>query len=182
MIGSDAPDDVLVRSCLAGDSSAFRHLIDRHQSRLYSFAYSLVENGEEARDVVQETFIAAYQALPRYVPQGTFHAWLHKIAMNQCLRRLRSRKKTVAWDDVDPLMTDPSPGPEESLFSEESRRAVRDAIRRLPDDYRVVVALRYDTQLSYQEIAETLGVPVTTVETRLFRAKEKLRRLLQPAL
>jgi RNA polymerase sigma-70 factor (ECF subfamily) len=141
----------------------------------------MMGNSEEARDVVQETFILAYQALPKYVPQGYFHAWLHKIATNQCLRRLRSRKKMVAWEDVDPLMTDPNQGPEDSLLSDEKRQVIREAMKRLPDDYRVVVALRYDSGLSYNEIAEALGVPITTIETRLFRAKEKLRRMLEPS-
>lgn len=179
MVGTDVPDDLLVKRCQKGDTQAFRDLIERHQSRLYSFAYGMMQNSEAARDVVQETFIAAYQALPRYNPQGTFYAWLHKIAMNQCLRHLRNKKWTVPWEDVDPLVTDTAPDPEQSLVSDEKRRRIRKAIKRLPKDYREVIVLRYDSELSYLEIAETLGVPVSTIETRLFRAKEKLRRMLQ---
>ncbi|MCS6860496.1 MAG: sigma-70 family RNA polymerase sigma factor [Abditibacteriales bacterium] len=170
-------DDALVARCRAGEQEAFRVLIDRHQRMVYSVALRMLGNAEEATDVAQETFVRAYMALDRYKPGGHFGAWLRRIAVNLCLNE-RRRPTAVSLDEVDPdgVTTD---DPVHIVLAAAQAQAVRRAIHGLPPEYRAVVVLRYLDGLSYRDIAQSLGVSVPTVETRLHRAKKMLQERLQ---
>lgn len=174
-------DDELVAACRAGKGSAFRELIERHQKRVYSLALRMTGNPSDAEDLAQETFVRAYSAMARYRPMehGGFGAWLARITTNLCLNASRNGKRTVALDsaDIDRLHVDSSLSDMgETLARSE---AVHAAMQSLNEDYRAVAVLRFMDGLSYAEIAEVLGVPVSTVETRLHRAKKQLRELLK---
>ena len=168
-------DDELVARCLAGSDGAFRDLVERYQTRIYSLALRMTGNHADAEDLAQEAFIRAYSALASYrrIGAGGFGAWLYRIAVNLCLNALRSRKRAVA---VDPNDLDELQAPADGI---ERASAVQEAVQSLDEDYRAVVALRFTEGLSYREIAGVLDVPVSTIETRLHRAKKRLRELLK---
>jgi RNA polymerase sigma-70 factor (ECF subfamily) len=175
-------DDELVAHCLCGRREAFSELVLRHQRMVYSVARSMLGDPHMAEDIAQETFLHAYQALSSYRAQGRFQAWLRTIVTRLCLNYRRDTRREVAWDalsDHPSVMTD---GPESRVGEWERQGTVRRAIETLPRDYRDVIVLRYMEDLSYDEIARHVGVPVSTIETRLHRAKKQLRELLKETM
>jgi RNA polymerase sigma-70 factor (ECF subfamily) len=170
-------DDALVARCCAGEREAFRVLVDRHQRVIYSLAFGMLGNAEEATDAAQETFVRAYASLHRYKPNGHFGAWLRRIAVNLCLNQKR-RPPTVSLDDVEEESC-ADDDPARIVLAKAQAQAVRRAMGGLPPEYRAVVVLRYLDGLSYRDIAQSLGVSVPTVETRLHRAKKMLQERLR---
>jgi RNA polymerase sigma-70 factor (ECF subfamily) len=138
----------------------------------------------EAEDLAQEAFLNFYRSLAKFRPGARLRPWLHKIAANLCLDALRKRKgPALPLDELDdgaalPHVHSVDELPEEAYASRELRLDVQNALLRLPGEYRVVLVLRYLEDLSYQEVADALGVPLSTVETRLFRAKKMLGQIL----
>jgi RNA polymerase sigma-70 factor, ECF subfamily len=175
-------DDELVAHCLCGRREAFSELVLRHQKMVYSVARSMLGDAHRAEDVAQDAFLQAYQALSSYRAQGRFQAWLRTIVTRLCLNDRRDSHREVAWADLSDRPEVMADGPESRLGEWEQRSAVHRAIAQLPSDYRAVIVLRYMEELSYEEIARHLGVPVSTIETRLHRAKKQLRQLLQETL
>jgi RNA polymerase sigma-70 factor (ECF subfamily) len=172
-------DDELVAHCLRGRREAFSELVLRHQQMVYSVARGMLGDPHGAEDLAQEAFLHAYQALPGYRAEGKFPAWLRTIVTRLCLNHRRDRRREVAWDHLEEHPASLTDGPERWLEEWERRGEVRRAVDSLPPDYRAVIVLRYLEDLSYHEIAQHLGVPVSTIETRLHRAKKQLRLLLQ---
>jgi RNA polymerase sigma-70 factor (ECF subfamily) len=149
---------------------------------VYSLARAMLGDAHAAEDVAQETFLHAYRSLSGYQAQGKFAAWLRMITTRLCLNHRRDRRHEVSWDDLEGHPAEREDGPDSRLGEWERRGAVRRAIELLPSPYRDVIVLRYMEELSYDEIARHLGVPVSTVETRLHRAKKQLRSLLRETL
>jgi RNA polymerase sigma-70 factor (ECF subfamily) len=179
-------DDALVARCQVGEQEAFRVLVDRHQRLIYTIALRMLGNAEEATDIAQETFVRAYSALDRYKPDGHFGAWLRRIAVNLCLNQQR-RPPTVSLDEIDPdsadaASSDMTDDPAHIVMAQAQAQAVRRAMNGLPPEYRAVVVLRYLDGLSYRDIAQSLGVSVPTVETRLHRAKKMLQERLRDVI
>ncbi|MEW8978753.1 MAG: sigma-70 family RNA polymerase sigma factor [Symbiobacterium sp.] len=182
-------DETLVFAAQRGDMEAFAALVDRHKGRVYRTLYQVVGDAADAQDLAQEVFVKVYRSLSGYRGDAAFTTWLHRITLNLAFDWLRARKRrplTVPLepppDDEDRRPADlPSPdeGPEELTLREERREHLRAAIGQLSPDYREVVVLYHFYHLSYQQIADRLGVPVRTVETRLYRARANLRRLLK---
>ena len=175
-------DDELVAHCLEGRREAFSELVMRHQKMVYSVARSMLGDANAAEDMAQETFLHAYRALNGYRAQGKFQAWLRMITTRLCLNHRRDNHREVAWDDLNGHPAEMSEGPESRLGEWERRGEVRRAIEALPADYRDVIVLRYMEDLTYDEIARHLGVPTSTIETRLHRAKKQLRQSLKETL
>jgi len=175
-------DDELVAHCLQGRREAFSELVLRHQRMVYSVARAMLGDAHAAEDMAQEAFLHAYGALSSYQAQGRFPAWLRRIVTRLCLNYRRDTRREVAWDDLAGHPAEVTDGPDSRLGEWERRGAVHRAIDALPPDYRDVIVLRYMEELSYEEIARHLGVPVSTVETRLHRAKKQLRQLLREIL
>jgi RNA polymerase sigma-70 factor (ECF subfamily) len=175
-------DDELVAHCLQGRREAFSELVLRHQRMVFSVARAMLGDVHAAEDMAQEAFLHAYGALPSYRAQGKFPAWLRLIVTRLCLNYRRDRRREVAWDDLAGHPAALADGPESRLAEWERRGVVQGAIDALPPDYRDVIVLRFMEELSYEEIARHLGVPVSTVETRLHRAKKQLRQLLRETL
>ena len=172
-------DDALIARVRTGDQEAFAALIERHKRMVYNLAYRFLGNAPDAEDAAQETFLRAYTRLATYVPDGRFGAWLGAICSHWCIDTMRARGRrvqTVALGRVPECdrFVSRVEGPEELTL----RRAGRDEMQRLlaglPTSYRAVLVLRYYQELSYAEIAETLGEPVSTVRMRLFRARNQL--------
>jgi RNA polymerase sigma-70 factor (ECF subfamily) len=179
---SDADAAVIARY-VAGDVEAFSVLVDRYRNAVYSFAYHLTGDAEEANDLAQEAFVRAYRALPRFRADAKFQSWLFAICANLCKSWLRGKsRRPVLLDDVtqtDSLRHNDDPSPTELLAARARRREVREAIRSLPTPYRLVVILRHLRDMSYEDIAAALNLPVTTVEHRLRTAREMLRKKLE---
>ena len=180
----DADADAIAR-CIAGDVEAFSALVERYRGAVYSFAYHLTDDAEEANDLAQETFVRAYRALPRFRMDAKFLPWLLAICANLCKSWLRgSARRPVLLDD-EMMQTgslrsqDDGQSPTELLAARARRREVREAIRSLPTPYRLVVILRHLRDMSYYDIAAALNLPVTTVEHRLRTAREMLRKKLE---
>jgi RNA polymerase sigma-70 factor (ECF subfamily) len=179
------PDLELIRRVQQGKTAAFDELMTRYNQAIYRLAYSMVRNHADASDISQETFIRAYRAIGRFDEQYRFYTWLHRIALNLCLNCLKrtSRQKLVPlpgsdtegeWQDLP----DPKPSPSDM----ELQRDLDQALARLPHDQRAVFVLRVKEELSYNEIAKMLGIPIGTVMSRLNRARLKLRELLKDYL
>ena len=177
---TEESDEVWVERALQ-DPGAYEELVRRYQRRLYNLAGRLTGDREEAEDLAQEALVRAYVALPRFRKGERFSPWVYKIAVNLCINYLRRRKTLVALNDQAPFV-DRSPTPEQSLERGETQATVQKAILALPEQYRAVILMRHQQELSYSEIAEALGLPLGTVKTHLFRAREMLHRLLSQEL
>jgi RNA polymerase sigma-70 factor, ECF subfamily len=181
-----APSDAqLVEEVRRGRQEAFSRLVERHQGFVFSLCYTIAGHQAEAEDLAQESFVKLYRSLGGFRRGAALRPWLRKITTSVCIDSLRKRRDaTVPLDDVLGSSAEPrvSSGdlPEEAALIREARHDVRDLLARLSVDYRAVLALRYLEDLTYQEIADALAVPVSTVETRLFRARRALARALGP--
>lgn len=181
------PDDaLLLEQIKKGNQDAFYHLIQRHQGTVYSLCYRMSGDPQEAEDLAQESFLRFFRSLDSFRSGARIKPWLHKITANVCLDSLRKRKAaTLPLDDLlegegHPSTLRRDEMPEDAYLCRELQSEVQCALLRLPAEYRIVLVLRYLEDLSYQEIAETLDVPVSTVETRLFRAKKMIGPILAP--
>jgi RNA polymerase sigma-70 factor, ECF subfamily len=170
-------DQGLVRRCREGDRGAFGELVARYQKPVFNAALRLLHNPQDAMDVSQTTFLKAFEHLDGYDPSFRFYSWLYRIALNESFSALKSRKTQVPFDDAEP---DESPGPERQLESEQTGRAIEDALMRISPDLRSVVVLRHVMHMSYQDMGDILQLPEKTVKSRLYSARQLLREQLEP--
>ena len=174
------PDDgELVAMTLQGNPEAFATLVERYDRAVYHLAYRTLHDVEEARDAAQEAFFKAYRSLRTFKPTGKFSTWIFAITYHACCDRLNRRKRYS--NEELPEWADPGPGPERQAIALDEARRLRAAIDALPEKYRTVITLYHLQGKQYEEIAEVLGLPMGTVKTHLFRAKEQLRKLLGTA-
>ena len=178
-------DEDLVARSIGGDSDSFNELIRRWERPIYALAYRQIGREEDARDVCQETFLRAYRALPGFRGQAKFSSWLYRIAINLCRDWLRRERRTPivqASEDVDLMELAAARGPSESLEDRVARndlgRAVERAMRLLSDEQRTAIILKEYQGLTFQEIADLVGCPLSTVKTRLYQGLTVLRREL----
>lgn len=177
-------DQELVQRTLDGDMDSFSVLVERYQKQIYSLTYRLTNDPEDAQDLAQEVFIHIYKVLGKYDQERKFFSWMYKVATNVCYNALRRGKgeQSVALDkviEIVPLMGKSDAEPEEYFERRETQDLVRKAVGELPEKYRLPLVLRYLEDLSYKEIAEYMDLPVTTIETRLYRGKALLQKRLQ---
>ncbi|MCZ6688579.1 MAG: sigma-70 family RNA polymerase sigma factor [Planctomycetota bacterium] len=175
-------DAGLVRLVLQGDKGAFGKLIDRYWRVISVLAIQKVSHSEDAEDIVQETFYKAYRSLDTLRDRNKFGSWIYNIAFKLCIDRHREkrRKRALSLDRLtdgnfqvlDENGVDPG-------HDEEVRDTLREAMRNLPDKYRLVITLRYLKSMSYKEIASHLDEPQGTISNRLYRASEMLRGFLK---
>ncbi len=161
----------------AGDVEAFCRLVEVYQRPVYNLAYRMLGNPEEAEDATQETFLRAFTRLHQYDPRRKFSTWLLSIANHHCIDRLRRQRMTwVSMEDAPHVgqMESHLPQPEEALMAQERAAEIQALLQELEPEYRMPLVLRYWYDLSYQEIAEVMGLTLAAVKTRLFRARQKL--------
>ncbi|MFA4015659.1 MAG: hypothetical protein RUDDFDWM_000750 [Candidatus Fervidibacterota bacterium] len=178
-------EDELIEACIRGDELAWRKLIESFHKCVYSTAYHMLYNHEDALDVVQDVFIKVFEGLRKFRRGSSLSTWIYRICINVCLDRLRRRREMLMSSLNDEEreglieLPDPSPSPEEVVEKNELKELVRNAINSLPAHMRAVVVLCDLEGLSYDEVAKILGVPVGTVKSRLNRARLSLRNMLQ---
>jgi RNA polymerase sigma-70 factor (ECF subfamily) len=168
-------DQELVQGCREGDRKACERLVLRYQKPVYNAALRLLHNPEDARDVAQTAFMKAFEHLAQYDPRFRFYSWIYRIAVNEALDTLGSRKPHEALSDEAP---DEAAGPEQLVEGEQSQRAIEEALTRIKPELRAVIVLRHFTHLSYHEMAEILQLPEKTVKSRLHDARLLLREAL----
>jgi RNA polymerase sigma-70 factor (ECF subfamily) len=173
-VGQDANDIELVTRCLEGDTAAFAPIVERYQRVLFTVARRMLGDAGEADDAAQNAFVKAYQNLRGFDRQRRFFSWLYRILLNECLNRQRDRR---AHEALAPELA-VAGSPVEALERKERRARVQAAILALPVEYREVVVLRHFAELSYDEIADTLGLPAARVKSRLYIARQRLSQLL----
>lgn len=171
---ADEEDRLLVRRCLEGESRAAGDLVDRYQRRLFNVALRMLGNVQDAEDVTQTVFGNAFVSLGSYDPRYRFFSWIYRMAVNESLNALKRRKQLVTLNDE---LNVPVPGTAADDLLETDDRVQRALMDLKPDD-RAVVVLKHFMSFSYEEIAESLEVPVKTVKSRLFTARERLRLAL----
>jgi RNA polymerase sigma-70 factor (ECF subfamily) len=171
------PDDgKLVAMTLLGQPEAFATLVERYDRAVYHLAYRTLHDVEEARDATQEAFFKAFRSLRTFKQGSKFSTWIFAITYHACCDRLNRRKRYAGEELSD--RADPAPGPEQQAIALDEASRLRAAIDALPEKYRTVITLFHLQGRQYEEIASVLGLPMGTVKTHLFRAKEQLRRLL----
>jgi RNA polymerase sigma-70 factor (ECF subfamily) len=174
---TEEDDATLVRRCREGDRTAFEQLVVRYQKPVFNAALRLLRDPEDARDVAQTTFLKVYEHLGDYNPSFKFYSWIYRIAINESLNALGSRKPCEGFNGEE---ADAAPGPERQLEGQQTGRAIEEALMRITPELRTVIVLRHFMHLSYQDMGEILLLPEKTVKSRLYSARQLLRdRLLQ---
>jgi RNA polymerase sigma-70 factor (ECF subfamily) len=179
-------DDELVARSIGGDAESFNQLILRWERPIYALAYRVIGREEDARDVCQETFLRAFRALPGFKGQAKFSSWLYRIALNLCrdwIRRQRRAPVTQMPEGVEPGELLAESGPVESIEDLVTRRqlseVVSEAMALLPEEQRTAIILKEYHGMTFQEIADMQGCPLSTVKTRLYQGLTVLRRHLE---
>ncbi|MBZ5631631.1 MAG: RNA polymerase sigma factor [Acidobacteriia bacterium] len=181
-------ESVLVAQAKAGDQAAFSELVHRYERKIYRLAKNITRNDEDAEDVLQDTFLKAYTHLDNFKGDSKFYTWIVRIGVNEALMRLRKRKsdRSVPLDEPVELGEETvtreiavwEDNPEQQYSQEEWRRILDEAVESLKPDFRTVFVLRDIEELSTEETAETLGISVPAVKSRLLRARLALRERL----
>jgi len=178
-------DELLASRSLNGDLDAFEELVNRFKNRVFALVYRIVGQQQEAEDVTQEVFLAVYEKLYQYDKNKKFAPWIFRIATNASISALRKKKKVVLLNfeesyssiyelNYSSIATDPH-----LMFErQELEREIASAIMKLPENYRIVITLRYHLDLDNQEIAEVLGISRENVEVRIHRARKALRKII----
>jgi RNA polymerase sigma-70 factor (ECF subfamily) len=181
-----ADDHRLIADCLKGDAAAFGELVRRYQDRLFNTVYRLVDNPEDAQDVVQESFLHAYQSLGGFKGDAQFFTWLYRIAVNAAISLKRKQRVTARIDagsDGDggnePLDRSEFSQPGRALEQADEERRMQEALNRLSSEHRAVLVLKDVEGQKYETIAAILQVPIGTIRSRLHRARLELREILR---
>lgn len=184
-------DEYLLRMALEGSGACFGELSLRWQPKIYSFIYRYVGNSAEAQDLTQDTFTKAYQNLDRLVDPARFSSWLYKIALNECRMRFRRQRHVTV------VPVEESEGaraatvreraaqegtPEQVLVAKETVRVLREVFKDLPEEQRAVIVMKEYQGMKFQEIADLLEVPLSTVKSRMYLGLKTLRRLMEKRL
>lgn len=180
-------DHRLIADCLQGDTAAFGELVRRYQDRLFNTVYRLVDNAEDAQDVVQEAFLNAYQSLDGFKGDALFFTWLYRIAVNTAISLKRKRRNILSLSGqpgrndsgLEPLDDSEETRPGRGLERVEEEQRIRRALNRLSPEHRAVLVLKDMEGQKYETMADILRVPIGTIRSRLHRARAELRELLQ---
>ncbi|HEX8097008.1 MAG TPA: sigma-70 family RNA polymerase sigma factor [Pyrinomonadaceae bacterium] len=186
-MGQAASDEQIVERAQAGDAEAFGEIVRRWERRIYGLAYGMLGREEDARDATQETFISAFRSLRSFRGEAKVSSWLHRIAVNQCITRQRRAKVRgeTAFDDAGAeadgasFFAPAQESPARAVESRERAETVRRAVSALPAELRQVILMKEFEELTFQEIAEALDLPLSTVKSRLYTALKQLQMRLK---
>jgi RNA polymerase sigma-70 factor (ECF subfamily) len=177
-------DEELVVLCLQGNRDAYAELVKRYERQIYSLAYRLTNNYHDAVELSQEVFLHLYRVLDKFDGDRKFFPWMYRIATNVCYNSLKKKpKESTSLDQVMEFVSDDESQPEVTYEKKEIQETVQKAIAELPENYRIPMVLKYLEDQSYQQISEIMDLPVSTIETRLYRGrimmKKKLKHILE---
>ena len=180
-------DEILVRLCQNGDKRAFEQLVIRYQDKIFSVIYRFVKDRDTVNDLAQDVFIKAFNSLKGFEGRSSFYTWLYQIAVYTALNHLSLARvrttRNLEVEEIERGLPDPNAGIgnllENGYIHGELAQAALSAIEELPEEYKKVFILKEYEEMSYEEIAETLNIPIGTVRSRLNRARTELRRVLK---
>ncbi len=180
-----ADDHRLIQDCLQGRTEAFWELVHRYQDRLYNTVYRLLGNAEDAKDVVQDALVSAFQSLGSFKGDSLFFTWLYRIAVNTAFSFKRKQRLTFSINcdrdgkiPIEPLDPASSNQPDFALEQADEERVIQDALNQLSPEHRTVLIMKDMQGEKYETMAEVLQVPIGTIRSRLHRARMELRELL----
>jgi RNA polymerase sigma-70 factor (ECF subfamily) len=177
---ADFDERALIDRCRTGDDAAFGELIERYKDLVYGMVYRMVADRARADDLAQEVFLKVHRGLPYFRGDARLSTWIYRIVANVCIQARSRRNPEVPLDSGNPDRRIPEPGALDSAFADlELRDRLEKAIAQLPDNYRLLVAAHYLKGVQYEALAEALDLPIGTVKTHLYRAKRRLRELMQ---
>jgi RNA polymerase sigma-70 factor (ECF subfamily) len=185
---SSLEDDKLVERAIQGDQQAYKEIMDKYQKPLYFHVLKMVRNHEQVEDLVQEAFMKAFKNLNTYNTNYAFSTWLYRITTNHTIDYLRKKKlKTTSMNEpvktrdgeIEIQISDEQAKTDRKIIREQRKRIIHEAIDNLPEKYRIVIEMRHLQELSYQEIADQLDLPLGTVKAHIFRAREMLYKKLK---
>lgn len=178
-------DEMLAIRTLQGEVSAYEELINRYSKSVFGIIYRMTGNHQDAEDIAQDVFITVYQKLYQFDDSKKFGPWIHKIAINTCISTLRKKKKVVTLNFDEGYMKQYEQDnysyhddPELIFERSELKAEIESALLELPENYRLIIVLRYQMDLNNQEIAEIIGVSRENVEVKVHRARKALRRII----
>ncbi|NTV91513.1 MAG: sigma-70 family RNA polymerase sigma factor [Clostridiales bacterium] len=185
----DENEKSLIDRSKAGDIEAFEQLVEKYQKKVFNIALRTIDNYADASDMAQEVFIRVYRAIGSFKEQSSFSTWLYKITTNVCLDELRKRKnkravsldEEIRFEDGEAKRQYESsdPRPEDTAEKNELKRIVKEAIGKLSEEHRMAIVLRDLQGFSYEEMAVMLNLPEGTVKSRINRARQALKNILQ---
>jgi len=178
-------DQILVDRILSGDSRAFEKLVEKYKKRIYYLAYRMTRDHDSADELAQESFVKAYQAMSGFKRGYSFYTWIYRICVNLTINFLKRESQTISVDmndGVDHLFRKGGESDQlERLIASEQAAIVKSALNDLPPDQKAVFILKAYNEMSYEEISEVMECSIGTVMSRLFRARDKLKRALNAA-
>ena len=169
-------DAALVNDCKRGDRRAMSELVSQYQRPVYNAAYRILGNMDDAADTTQVVFLKVFEHLADYDPKFKFFSWIYRITINEALNQVKKRHNQEPLADSQ---ASPWPGPDEEFDSSRLCDRVQGALMQLSEDYRTVVVLKHISGCSYQQISEILQLPLKTVRSRLYSARQLLKKILQ---
>ena len=169
-------DAALVNDCKCGDRRAMSQLVSQYQRPVYNAAYRILGNKDDAADITQIVFLKVFEHISDYDPKFKFFSWVYRIAINESLNQVKKRRKQEPLADSQ---ASPWRGPAEELDSARLCNRVQGALMQLTEDYRTVVVLKHISGCSYQQISEILQLPEKTVKSRLYSARQSMKKTLQ---
>ena len=181
-------DELLIRRAQRGDADAFEQLLLEHQKNVYNLCYRMAGNPDDAMDLSQETFLRAWRCLDQYQFASAFSTWLYRLCSNICIDFLRRRRRQqtvpLTFEDADGeeqtyAVPDAQPLPEEQVELELTRETLAAAMAQLLPEHRAVLQLRVVNEMSYEQIADVLDIQIGTVKSRLSRARNQLKKILE---
>ena len=181
-------DELLIRRAQRGDADAFEQLLLEHQKNVYNLCYRMAGNPDDAMDLSQETFLRAWRCLDQYQFASAFSTWLYRLCSNLCIDFLRKRRRQqtvpLTFEDADGeeqtyAVPDVQPLPEEQVELKLTRETLAAAMAQLLPEHRAVLQLRVGNEMSYEQIADVLDIQIGTVKSRLSRARNQLKKILE---
>jgi RNA polymerase sigma-70 factor, ECF subfamily len=182
-VSEEFDERALIERCRTGDDGAFAELVDRYKNLVYGLVYRMIADRSQVDDIAQEVFLKVHRGLPYFRGDARLSTWIYRIVQNVCLQaQAHARTRTaqdVSLDAPDSIGRPRDPGKPDAAFADlELRDRLEKAIAKLPDQYRMLIAAHYLNGVQYEALAESLNIPLGTVKTHLYRAKRRLRELL----
>ena len=167
-------ENYIIKQVLSGNKHAYANIINTYKTPLYATVLRMTSNPQLAQDLVQEAFIKIYEQLEHY-KEGAFKSWLYRVAINHCIDELRKKQYSIKNETLQDDQLVETNHPEVIYLKKERERQLEDLISELPEMERMILLLRYNNELRYEEIAQLLKIPLSDVRNKLHRAKKKMR-------